>query len=531
MGHHIEQPCATGRLQAGGWTTTYEDRIKRWTLVATILGSSLVFINGSTVNVALPALQSQLDATVTDIQWIFNAYTLFLASLILIGGSLGDHIGRRRVFMAGVGLFAAASVACGLAPNPQLLIAFRAVQGIGGALLTPGSLAILSATYPEDERGQAIGLWSGFSALTSAIGPVLGGWLIDNLSWRWIFFILVPLALAVIAICIKFVPESRDEEAGDGLDWIGALLATVGLGTFTYGLIQANESTLADPVVVAAIVIGVMLLGVFIWYERRHPDPMVPMRLFTSRNFSGANGLTLLLYTALSGALFFLPLNLQQIQGYTATQAGAALLPFVLVMSVLSRWAGGLVNTIGARRPLTIGPMLAGVGFGLMVLPGVDGSYWTTWFPAMMVLGLGFAVAVAPLTTTVMTAVPDHFAGTASGVNNAVSRVASMLAIAVFGVIMLQVFSPVLQRTMDQSTLPQDVQETVYQRRIELGALQPPAALGEGAKTVVSQAVDDAFVAGFRVVALISAALAVGSGVIAFVMIDDSTLEEAANED
>jgi len=522
MTNMTTQPCDQGVIVADRYVCpATNEQVKRWTLAATILGSSMVFINGSTVNVALPAFQAQLDASVTDIQWIINVYTLMLASLILLGGSLGDRIGRKRTFLAGTLVFAGASIACGLAQTPDALILFRGLQGIGGALLTPGSLAILSAMFPPEERGAAIGLWSGFTALTAAFGPLLGGWLIDSVSWRWIFFIHTPLALAVLYLSMTNMPESRDEEVRGDLDWGGALLATIGLGSFTFGLITANETGWSNPLVISTVLIGLILFGVFLWYERQHPSPMVPLSLFKSRNFSGANAITLLLYTSLSGLLFFLPLNLQQVQGYSATTAGAALLPFILPISLLSTWSGGLTSRVGARLPLFAGSLLSAVGFALFALPGVGGSYWMTFFPAVGVMGLGFAVAVAPLTTTVMTAVPEHNAGTASGINNATSRMASLLAVALFGLVMLNLFSAGLETMLSQTELTRGSQQSIMERRSNLAAIQPPDDLSTSMQTAVQSAVQRAFIRGFRAVAIITAGLAFGSALISWFWVED----------
>ena len=512
MSSFTQPPCDEGVLRAGSGDAPCTPAAKPWILAATILGSSLAFIDSSTVNVALPALQQSLGATVTDIQWIINAYTLFLAALILLGGSLGDHYGRRRIFGIGVVVFALTSVGCGLAGTTGQLIGARALQGVGAALLVPGSLAIISASFPEGERGGAIGLWSGFSAMTAALGPVLGGWLIDTLSWRWIFFINLPLALLVLFLLTR-VPESRDPQAGR-LDFAGAGLVTLGLGALTYGLLASGERGLGDAVVLLALTVGVAALVGFVVLEARLKEPMVPPTLFRSKTFSGANLLTLLLYGALGGALFFLPLNLIQVQGYSATAAGAALLPFVLLLSLLSRWSGGLITRFGAKLPLTVGPLIVAVGFILFTLPGIGGGYWTTFFPAVVVLGLGMALTVAPLTAAVMGAVPEHYAGTASGINNAASRVAGLLAIAVFGLVMLAVFSGALRDGLAGLELPAQTVATVYAQRGDLAGLEPPAELSAPQQQAVRQAVNGAYVSGFRVVMAVSAGLAVlGAGV------------------
>ncbi len=405
-----------------------------WVLIAAILGSAMTFIDSTAVNVSLPVIQHELHATSGQAQWVIEGYALFLSALILLGGALGDLYGRKLVFALGVTLFAVASLACALAGSIDALIAARCIQGVGGALATPGSLALLSAAYDERSRGRAIGLWSGFSALTSALGPVIGGWLTQSFSWRYVFLINVPVAIAVVLMLVFRVPESRDDSAARRIDVTGATLATAGLGLLVYGLIEMNAARFSAPAL-AITVAGMVVLTLFILFERRTPDPMVRCDLFASRAFSAANLYTFLLYTAIGGSLYFVPFVLINVHRYSPTAAGGALLPFIFIMVVASRWSGGLVARVGARTPLLFGAAVAGLGFLAYALPGSDGSYWTTFFPAATVLGIGGALFVAPLTTTVMSSVPVEHSGVASGINNAVARTAGLIGIAALGIV------------------------------------------------------------------------------------------------
>jgi EmrB/QacA subfamily drug resistance transporter len=515
----LKPPCDEGAIAARKADAPCTKERGRWILAATILGSSMVFIDGTVVNVALPALQKNLNATAVDVQWVVESYALFLASLLLLGGSLGDHFGRRRIYATGVVLFALASVWCGLAPSISQLIAARAVQGVGGAMLVPGSLAIISASFPEDERGQAIGTWSGSTAITTAMGPVIGGWLIEHVSWRAVFFLNLPLALVVLLLIVRYVPESRNEQESRKLDLSGAALATISLGAIVYGLIESSRFGLQSPIVIGSLLAGMTIFGAFVLVEARVRHPMMPLSLFRSANFAGANLLTLFLYAALAGTLYFMPLNLIQVQGYSATAAGAATLPFILLMFLLSRWSGGLVKRYGSRLPLVIGPIIAAGGLALFLRPGVGGNYFNTFFPAVVVLGLGMAISVAPLTTTVMNAVKSDHAGIASGVNNAVSRTAGLLAVAVFGLIMFHAFNSRLEQRLNQLTMPVEARQALNTERIKLAAADIPHNVDEETRKSIKLTINEAFVYGFRCVMLVGAGLALMGSLTAWLLI------------
>jgi EmrB/QacA subfamily drug resistance transporter len=479
--------------------------VRRWVLAATILGSSMAFIDTTVVNVALPVVQRDLHASVSDAQWIVDAYLLVLSALILAGGSLGDRLGRVRVFGTGVALFALASLWCGAAGSTTQLIVARAFQGAGAALLVPGSLAIIAATFPREERGRAIGTWSAFTSLSVIAGPLLGGVLVQTISWRAVFLINAPIAVVVLLIVWKRVPAEAGERQG-ALDWLGTLLVTLGLGGVVFAFIEAPARGWTSIAVATAIIGGVLALIAFFFVERRAAQPIVPFSLFRSRAFTGANVLTLLLYASLSAATFLLPFNLIQVQGYTPSQAGAAFLPFVMTMSLLSRWSGSLADRIGARPLLICGPLIAATGLALLALPGVGGSYWTTFFPALLVLAIGMALTVTPLTTTVMTAIDDeHHAGAASGINNAVARAAGLLSIAIFGAAAVGLFARDLDARLITARVPAEVRRSMAEQSLHLAAAEPPRGASED---VVRNAVRHAFVRAFRVNVLMAAALA-----------------------
>ncbi len=447
----------------------------------------MTFIDATVVNVALPALQADLRATITDVQWVIEAYALFLGALILVGGSLGDQFGRKRVFLAGL-----LPILCGSAPSSRILIAGRALQGVGAAFLVPGSLAIISATFDNAERGRAIGTWSGFSAITTAVGPVRGGWLVEHVSWRAVFFLNLPLAIVVLALSLRFMEESRDPSRTGRIDWTGAGLAVLGLAGVVFGLLEWPPLGASHPLVVSALAIGAISLVWLLKVERREHNPMLPLALFRSRTFTLANALTLLLYAALA--------------------AGAALLPLPVIMFALSRWSGGLVARVGSRLPLTIGPVIASAGLALYARPGIGGSYWTTFFPAVLVLAFGMAITVAPLTTTVMGAVDARHAGTASGVNNAVARVAGLLAVAVFGVALARTFDVRVTPRLDGIGLSQPERRDLDRELSRMaGADVTHLSIPPPQQRAIRAAVDEGFVSAFRLVMLWAAGLALAA--------------------
>jgi EmrB/QacA subfamily drug resistance transporter len=405
----------------------------RWVLLVTILGSGMALLDATVVNIALPAIGREFGAGFRTLQWIVNAYALTLAALILLAGALGDHFGRRRVFIIGVTWFAAASLLCGLAPNAEILVAARALQGIGGALLTPGSLAIISSSFAATDRARAVGAWSGLGGVAGAVGPFLGGYLVQ-LSWRAVFLINLPVAAFIVVAALRHVPETSDTQSPPGLDLLGSALAAAGLAGMTYALTSLGSTAGGGAAVVAAGVGGVVALVAFVLVERRSPHPLVPLALFADRRFSVANVVTLVVYAGLGVFFFLLVLHLQIVAGFSPLVAGTALLPVTVLMLLLSARAGALAERIGPRLPMSVGPLVAAVGFLLTLRIGRGASYLSDVLPAVVVLGLGLSLTVAPLTATVLSSADPRFAGTASGVNNAVARSAGLLAVAVIPV-------------------------------------------------------------------------------------------------
>jgi EmrB/QacA subfamily drug resistance transporter len=504
---YAKRPCDEAAIQLTRAVRDCAASAKPWVLVATILASSIAYIDESVVNVALPAIESELQTSVAVIQWLVNAYTLCLSAFLLTGGAAGDLFGRRRIFVVGLAIFAVTSIWCGLSPNIAQLILARATQGVGAALLIPCALAIIGATFEESERGKAIGTWAGFAAIAGAVGPLLGGWIVDHFSWRWIFFINPLLAVPTMWIALYKVPESRDAQARGGLDWRGSLLALLSLGSLAFGLISAPVFGWSSAVVVAALLFGLMMLALFMREEARSQSPMLPLQLFRSRTFSAVNLLTLLLYAALGGAFFFLPFALIQVQGFSAILAGAAFLPFTLIMGTLSRWGGGLLDRFGAKWPLVIGPAIAALGLALLAWPIGGGSYWAFLVP-IAILGLGMVVTVAPLTATVIGAVPGHETGVAAGINNAVASVANLLAVAVLGALALGLYDRTLDRGLAAQPMPSAVIQAIGDARGQFVIAPALATVQGNDRQLAENIIRGSLAKSIRSIMLVCAALA-----------------------
>lgn len=470
-----------------------------WVLGATILGSSLVFIDGAVVSIALPVIQREFHATAEAAQWVVESYTLVLGALMLLCGALGDRYGRRLLFVCGIAVFTVGSVLCGLSTSMPALIGARILAGLGGTMLAPASLAILGYCFEGEARGKAIGTWSGLTAVASAIGPVAGGAIVDHFGWRWIFFINVPLAAVAAAIALRHVPESRDDATAGPLDLVGSALVTAGLGAIVYAFVASGTGGWT-PALVLTLAAGAALLAAFIVVEARTRNPMLPLGLFSNRAFAGVNVMTFFLYGALGALFYFLPFVMIQVDGYDATVVGLALLPFVVLLVALSRLAGSLVYRIGARPLLIAGPACAALGFAYFFFVS-NPNYWSGIFPAVLGIGIGMGMTVAPLTTSMVDAVPAHNVGVASGVNNAVSRVAGLLAIAILGAVLAFSFGAHLPARMAAAHLSSAQRANVVAHRSEMAA----ARVRDAAE---SEAMKAAYADGFRSVALGCALLA-----------------------
>jgi MFS family permease len=471
---------------------------ERWIIAAAIIGSSMAFIDGTVANVALPSIQNDLGSTLAKAQWVVQAYALLLATLILVGGSLGDRFGHRRVFVLGILVFTLASVGCALAASINQLVAARAVQALGAAALIPGSLAILGAAFEGERRGAAVGTWAAFAGIAAVLGQVLGGFLVDVISWRVAFLVNVPMAIIVLLIVFRYVPESRAE----------------------------HPRALDIPGEVAAMIVGTVALIGFIIVERRSPDPLVPLYLFGSRNFSGANLMTFLLYAAFGGALFLLPIVLIEVHDYSATAATGALVPFAVITAVMGRWAGGLVTRYGEKLPLVVGPVLAATGFILFAVPGLGGSYWTTYFPAVVVLGIGMSLVFGPLSVAILNAVESEHSGLGSGVNRSVQRTAKLLGLAVLAFLLLAAFDNSLDTRVDALDLPPSQKAALQAEQVNLGANDILKGASSEDRIAIDHAVDQAFINAFRLAMVVSAGMALASAAAAALLIQGKRDDE-----
>ena len=517
----VLQPCDIGVMHGTRISSPCQPSSRPWVIAAASLGSGMAFLDSTILNVALPALQSDLGASVRAVQWTYGAYALVLSALLLVGGTLGDRFGRRRVFVLGATIFAVASLWCALAPGTAQLITARGVQGIGGALLVPASLAIIGASFEGRLKAKAIGTWGALSAIAMAVGPVLGGLLVEEVSWRAAFLINPVLAAVAIPIALWHVPESRDSEAHN-LDLVGAVLATTGLAGLVYALIESSAWGLGAPRVLVALTVGLIGLASFIWVERRVKDPMVPPSLFRSRNFDGANLVTLLFYMALTGSLYFLPFLMMQVHGYSALVAGSVFLPFVAMAFLIGRLSGRISARFGTKIPLVVASLAVLVGLLLFAVPGVEhDSYWTSFFPAMIVQGAGMALAITPLTSAALGSVDREHSGLASGVNNAVARVAGLMAVALLGVFVYGVFSMSLDARLHRMDLSEEVRSEMEAAKTHLGAAEAPEGVNAGTEAHIERAIDESFVTGFRAVMLLSAGLALASALVAALLVSD----------
>ena len=486
------------------------------------------YIDATVIYIALPVLQEDLNATVVQAQWIVEAYVLFQAALILVGGSLGDRMGRRKVFGIGIVIFAIASALCGFATSANFLILARILQALGGAMLGPASLAIITASFEEKQRGRAFGLWSGASAITVALGPLLGAILVQYASWRWLFFINIPVAAITLFVLFTQVPESKDEASAGRLDWRGASLATLGLGAFVFGFIESSNYGFGHPLVLGGILLGLGSFGLFIYSQSRTANPLLPLYLFRSSTFSGANLITLLLYGALSGLIFFLPFNLIQVQGYDIIQAGLGFLPFPLIVGAFSGWAGTLVTRYGSKLPLIVGPLIVAVGLIMFGQAGLGGSFWLTFFPAVVIMAIGMTGVIAPLTTTVMSTAPKRLSGTASGINTAINSTANVLSVALLGVLALSIFNSSVDRQLQTMDFSPQATADIERETSNLANAQAPESLPLDKQVEVNRVFDLAFVDAFQILMYVCAGLVGGAALVSLLMIEGKSPIEAS---
>lgn len=510
-------------------TVALGSKAGKWIMASSIMASAMAFIDSTALNVVLPSLQKTLNASGTDLFWILNAYLLMLAALILIGGSLGDKLGRKKVFMVGICIFITGSAACGFAPSVTLLVIFRMLQGIGGALMIPGSLSLISSSINPNERGKAIGTWSAFTTIVTMGGPVLGGAFGDAGLWRYIFFINIPIGIFALIILAKQVKEIKDEDTKQSLDLAGAVAIALGLAAVTFGFLRIPAVGLSNWQVYMSLITGVLLLVTFVVIEKKSKSPMMPLLLFRNQTFSGANQLTFFLYAGLGAGMLFLGLNMVQVQGYSQLQSGLTFLPFTVLMITIARFAGALADKHGPRLLLIIGPALAGLG--LLILSFVKqtagpSAYWTTFFPGIVVFGLGMSFTVAPLTAAVMGSVSDHFSGTASGVNNALTRIANVFANAILGALAVLFFTGALQGEIKNIKLNNKQKQEVIKQSVNLGNAKVPDTFTGQDKAIIEKAYKNSFISAYGDIMRISAGLGFLGSLMAVLFIRNSAVKK-----
>jgi EmrB/QacA subfamily drug resistance transporter len=489
-------------------------------LLATILGSSMAYIDSTAMNVILPVFQLELNAKISQVQWIVEAYALIIASLLLIGGALGDYFGRKIIFKIGVVIFSLSSLWCGLSPNIQILITARCFQGLGGALMVPGSLAIITSTFSTEKRGKAIGTWASFTALMTALGPLLGGWLVENFSWRWVFYINIPISAIVLFTLYKYVPESRKRIHNTGIDMFGGILITFGLAGVVFGLIESSNHGLDNIFILLSLFAGFVFLILFIIYENNIPNPLIPIHLFRNKEFAAGNLITFLMYSALGGATFYVPFNLIQLQNYTPVQAGAAFIPLLIILFLLSRWSGSLVDKYGAKIPLVLGPLISSLGYLMIAYADLSkNNYWYGLFPAIVVLGFGMTITIAPLTTAVMNSVSASYSGLVSGVNNSLGRISGVMAIAVFGLILFNSFDYRITDKMRTNEFSREVIESIENQKTRLSAITIDGDIDTNTKKKVDKLVRESYLSSFKLIIILTSALAFTSGIVALASI------------
>jgi EmrB/QacA subfamily drug resistance transporter len=483
-------------------------------LAAAVLASGMAFLDGSTTNIALPTIQAQFHAGISQLQWVVNAFMLSLASLLLLSGSLGDRFGRKKIFLLGIGVFVVASLLSGLSHSALFLALSQALQGIGAALMIPGSLAIINHTFESAERGRVIGLWAGLSGGIATLGPLAGGWLIQHFGWPMIFYINIPLGILAFIVAAAVVPESANPQAKK-LDFVGAALIVFGLLSLTYGLIQGPSRGWGTPIILAALGAAVIFIGTFFWYERHHREPLLPLSLFRSPLVLGANLATLLVYFTLTGMMFFLVLNLQQVQGYSPIATGLSLLPATLIITFLSGFGGSLADKFGPRRQMIVAPLIVSAAMLLLARTGVGANYWIDYFPGLTLFGIGMCLFIAPLTKSAL-AVDSAHSGVASGVNNAVSRLAGLLAVALLGAIVAGMFSHYLAKTLQARGVPAEQKSVMMSQSDKLATISIPQNITGSEHDALTAAVQNSFVKSFRLAMIINAALAALASVVAF---------------